>query len=629
MLPEVSQPERTKQALGTLMLGALGVVYGDIGTSPLYTLQAAFNGEHAVAVSHDNVLGVLSLVFWSLMIIVTLKYVLIIMRADNRGEGGIMALTALVLRVARNPRRRWLLTSLGLFGASLFYGDSIITPAISVLSAVEGLEVATPMLKPYVVPVSICILVVLFVVQSRGTASVGAWFGPVMLLWFSTLAFSGCLNILRYPDVLDALNPYFALHFFSLNHWRAFFALGAVVLAVTGAEALYADMGHFGRRPIQFAWLGFVLPALVLNYLGQGAMLLHDPEAAKNPFYMQFPSWALYPMVALATAATVIASQAVITGAYSLTRQAMQLGFCPRMDVQHTSEHAIGQIYLPWINWVLLAAIIALVLGFESSTNLAAAYGIAVTGTMAITILLAFVVFRRVWHWNLVLALVVAAFFLTIDLAYFSANALKLFQGGWFPVIVGMIVFTLLSTWRQGREILFSRMRPGVIPLEPFIQGISIHPPTRVPGTAVFLTTSQEGVPHALLHNLNHNKVLHDRVLLLTVVTDEVPRVPDSERIEIEPLDAGFYRMKVHYGFKDEPDIPEALELAAAQGLPFEPMETSYFLSRETLIPTVAPGMAMWRDSLFAAMARNSSSATAYFKLPTNRVVELGTQIEI
>jgi KUP system potassium uptake protein len=516
-----------------------------------------------------------------------------------------------------------------MFGASLFYGDSIITPAISVLSAVEGLEVATPLLKPYVLPVAICILIGLFVVQSRGTASMGAWFGPVMLIWFGTLSFAGCANIIRYPDVLDALNPYFALHFFSLNSWRAFVALGAVVLAVTGAEALYADMGHFGRRPIQFAWLGLVLPALVLNYFGQGAMLLHDPDAAKNPFYMQFPTWALYPMVGLATVATVIASQAVITGAYSLTRQAMQLGFCPRMDVQQTSEHAIGQVYLPWINWMLLAAIIALVLGFGSSTNLAAAYGIAVTGTMAITILLAFVVFRLVWGWNLLLSIVVTLFFLTIDLAYFSANALKLFQGGWFPVIVGILVFTFLSTWRRGREILFARLRPGTIPLAPFIQSIAVHPPTRVPGTAVFLTTSQEGVPHALLHNLNHNKVLHERILLLTVVTEEVPRVPDPERVEVEAQEAGFYRMKLHYGFMDEPDIPKALELAASYGLHFEPMETSYFLSRETIIPTVTPGMAMWRERLFAAMARNSASATAYFKLPTNRVVELGTQIEI
>jgi KUP system potassium uptake protein len=477
--------------------------------------------------------------------------------------------------------------------------------------------------------VAIAVLVGLFVVQRHGTARVGAFFGPVMLIWFTTLGVLGLWNIFRYPEVLEALNPWYALQFFVSNGWHGYFALGSVVLAVTGAEALYADMGHFGRDPIRYAWLSFVLPALLLNYLGQGALILHDPETVRNPFYLQVPGWGLFPLLILATAATVIASQAVITGAYSLTRQAMQLGYCPRMDVMQTSEHEIGQIYLPWINWSLFVAIILLVLGFGSSSNLAAAYGIAVTATMAIDSILAFVIMRFLWGWSMATALPLASFFLFVDLVYFSSNAIKLLEGGWFPVLIGLLVFVLLATWRRGREILFARMRPGAIPLEPFIQGICVHPPTRVPGTAVFLTTTQEGVPHALLHNLNHNKVLHERILLLTVLTEEVPRVPDSERVEIEPLDAGFYRIKVRYGFKDEPDIPRALELAAHQGLPFEPMETSYFLSRETLIPTVAPGMAMWREKLFVTMARNSSSATAYFKLPTNRVVELGTQIEL
>ncbi len=626
---EASPPERARQALATLMLGAIGVVYGDIGTSPLYTLKEAFTGHHSVDVTQDNVLGVLSLVFWSLMSIVTLKYVTIIMRADNRGEGGIMALTALVLRATRDPRRRWVLMVLGLFGAALFYGDSMITPAISVLSAIEGLEIATPALQPYVVPIAIAVLIALFAVQRHGTARVGALFGPIMLLWFSTLGGLGIWNVLRYPEVLKAINPLYAVQFFTFNGWHGYFALGSVVLAVTGAEALYADMGHFGRNPIRYTWLSFVLPALLLNYFGQGAVILNDPTAVRSPFYLQVPSWGLYPLLVLATAATVIASQAVISGAYSLTRQAIQLGYCPRMNVMQTSEHEIGQVYLPWINWVLLAAIIALVVGFGSSSNLAAAYGIAVTATMAIDSILAFVVMRFLWGWHIAFALPLAAAFLFIDIAYFTSNAIKIVEGGWFPVLVGVVVFILLATWHKGREILFDRTRPGAIPLEPFIQSIAIHPPTRVPGTAVFLTTSQEGVPHALLHNLNHNKVLHERILLLTVVTEEVPRVPDEDRVEIETKEAGFHRMKVRYGFKDEPDIPRALELADAKGIRFEPMETSYFLSRETLIPTVAPGMVMWREKLFVAMARNSASATAYFKLPTNRVVELGTQIEI
>ncbi|MEW5942935.1 MAG: potassium transporter Kup [Pseudomonadota bacterium] len=617
------------QGLAGIAIAAIGVVYGDIGTSPLYTMKEVFNGPHAVQLSHDNVLGILSLVFWALLIVVSLKYVIFIMRADNRGEGGIMALMALTLRGVPGGRNRWLLMSMGIFGAALFYGDGVITPAISVLSAVEGLEIATPALKPYVIPVTLAVLIGLFMFQRRGTASVGALFGPIMCIWFVTLAGLGILNIAHDPSVLQALSPLYGLHFFLDHKWHAFLALGAVVLALTGAEALYADMGHFGRRPIKLAWFGFVLPALLLNYFGQGALLLHNADAAKNPFYLLAPEWALYPLVALSTLATVIASQAVISGAFSVTRQAMQLGYCPRLEVLHTSEKEIGQIYLPAINWTLLAAIIALVLGFQSSSNLAAAYGIAVTGTMAIDTILAVVVAVTVWKWSKLFGGLVIAFFLVIDLSFFGANALKILQGGWFPLAVGMAVFTLLSTWKRGREILMDRLQTGAIALEPFLSGIASHPPTRVPGTAVFLTASREGVPHAMLHNLAHNKVLHERVALLTVTTRDIPWVPEAERVQVEPLGGEFYRIVVTYGFKDEPDIPAALELCKPFGLEFSMLETSFFLSRETLIATIAPGMALWREKLFVSMMRNAGSATAFFKIPTNRVVELGTQIEL
>ena len=617
------------QGLAGIAIAAIGVVYGDIGTSPLYTMKEVFNGPHAVQLSHDNVLGILSLVFWALLIVVSLKYVIFIMRADNRGEGGIMALMALTLRGVPGGRNRWLLMSMGIFGAALFYGDGVITPAISVLSAVEGLEIATPALKPYVIPVTLAVLIGLFMFQRRGTASVGALFGPIMCIWFVTLAGLGILNIAHDPSVLQALSPLYGLHFFLDHKGNAFLALGAVVLALTGAEALYADMGHFGRRPIKLAWFGFVLPALLLNYFGQGALLLHNADAAKNPFYLLAPEWALYPLVALSTLATVIASQAVISGAFSVTRQAMQLGYCPRLEVLHTSEKEIGQIYLPAINWTLLAAIIALVLGFQSSSNLAAAYGIAVTGTMAIDTILAVVVAVTVWKWSKLFGGLVIAFFLVIDLSFFGANALKILQGGWFPLAVGMAVFTLLSTWKRGREILMDRLQTGAIALEPFLSGIASHPPTRVPGTAVFLTASREGVPHAMLHNLAHNKVLHERVALLTVTTRDIPWVPEAERVQVEPLGGEFYRIVVTYGFKDEPDIPAALELCKPFGLEFSMLETSFFLSRETLIATIAPGMALWREKLFVSMMRNAGSATAFFKIPTNRVVELGTQIEL
>jgi KUP system potassium uptake protein len=621
---------REKAGVLPLTVAAIGVVFGDIGTSPLYALREAFNGSHPVAANHDNVLGVLSLISWALIIVVTLKYVVFMMRADNRGEGGIMALLALVLRsTTRDTRGRVILMWLGLFGAALFFGDGVITPAISVLSAVEGLEVATPALKPFVIPVTILVLIGLFLFQHKGTEMVGALFGPITIVWFAVLALLGITNIVNYPQVLAALSPGYAIAFFGENSAGGFLVLGAVVLAITGTEALYADMGHFGKKPIRLAWSCYVLPALLLNYFGQGALILHNKDAIQNPFYFMAPEWALYPLVILATMATVIASQAVITGTYSLTRQAIQLGYCPRLEVTQTSESEIGQIYMPWINWVLLAAVIGLVLGFESSSNLAGAYGIAVTGTMAIDTVLAFVLMRRLWRWPLWIAVPLLLIFLTIDLSFFSANVIKLFQGGWFPIVVAIALFTLLVTWKRGRQLLMERLSPGSIPIEPFIQSVTSHPPTRVPGTAVFLTAAAEGVPHALLHNLNHNKVLHERIVLLTVSTSDIPHVPDQERIEVHSLGTDFYRAVVRYGFKDDPDVPRALELASAHGFKFEMMETSFFLSRQTLIPKVGPGMALWQEKLFALMSRNASSATTFFKIPANRVVELGTRIEL
>ena len=627
----MNQPaDLSRKRLAAVAIAAVGVVYGDIGTSPLYAMQTAFHGEHAMDVSAANVLGVLSLIFWSLIIVVTVKYVGFMMRADNKGEGGIMALMALVQRAtAGGTRTRWLLMTLGIFGAALFYGDGMITPAISVLSAVEGLEVAAPALKPYVIPISLVVLIGLFAVQRHGTARVGALFGPVMLLWFATLGLLGVLSIARYPEVLAAVNPWYAVDFFIQHGVAGMIVLGAVVLAVTGGEALYADMGHFGKRPIRLAWFGYVLPALVLNYFGQGALLLHEPEAAHNPFYRLAPDWALYPMVALSTVAAVIASQAVISGAFSVTRQAIQLGYAPRMNIAHTSEREIGQIYVPFINWALLFGVVVLVLGFKSSSKLAAAYGIAVTGTMAIDTILAFVVVRRLWGWNWGVTAAGIVAFLTIDLAFLGANALKFFQGGWFPVLIGLAVFTLLATWKRGRALLHERLTELAIAIEPFLDSIARHPPPRVPGTAVFLTTKFEGVPHALMHNLKHNKVLHERVVLLTVVFQDIPHIDDSERIEIWPLGNNFYKVFVIYGFKDETNIPEALELCAPLGLEFNMMDTSFFLSRETLIPTRRPGMALWREKLFVSMSRNAGSVTTYFQIPTNRVVELGTQVEL
>jgi KUP system potassium uptake protein len=620
---------KRRRALG-LTIGAIGVVYGDIGTSPLYAMKEAFSGLHAIAVTPGNVLGVLSLIVWALIFVVSIKYVVLIMRADNKGEGGIMALMALVQRVAAGGTRlRWVLMSLGIFGAALFYGDGMITPAISVLSAVEGLEIATPAFKSFVIPISLVVLGALFVFQRKGTASVGALFGPIMLLWFATLGILGAISIARTPQVLAALSPGYAVAFFQEHHWAGFIVLGAVVLAFTGAEALYADMGHFGKRPIRYAWFGFVLPALVLNYFGQGALLLHDPSTAQNPFYLLAPSWGLYPMVVLSTLAAVIASQAVISGAFSVTRQAIQLGYLPRMDVNHTSEREIGQIYIPIMNWGLLLGIVALVLGFKTSSNLAAAYGIAVTGTMAIDTILAFVVVRGLWKWSWTATLTGITLFLSVDIAFFAANAGKIVQGGWFPLVVALVIFTVMATWKRGREILQERMREMAIATEPFLESIAKQPPPRVPGTAIFLTTSHEGIPHAMLHNLKHNKVLHERVIFLKVVFQDIPHVDDSERVEVRPLGNGFTKIFVIYGFKDETNVPRALELCVPYGLEFNMMDTSFFLSRETLIPTNKPGMVLWREKLFVSMARNAGSVTAYFQIPTNRVVELGTQVEL
>ncbi len=611
-----------------LALAALGVVYGDIGTSPLYALREVFgNAHHPVPVTPENVLGILSLVSWALMLVITGKYVSFVMRADNRGEGGIMALMALALRQMPEGRQRSFLVILGLFGAALFYGDGVITPAVSVLSAVEGLEVVTPAFKPYVIPIALVVLIALFVLQRRGTASVGKLFGPVMLLWFAVLSLLGVLSIINEPTVLRALNPAWGVDFLISHPLLGFFSLGAVVLVLTGGEALYADMGHFGRFPIQVVWCGLVLPALLINYYGQGALLLRDPASIENPFYLLAPGWALLPLVLLSTAATIIASQAVISGAFSMTLQAMQLGYSPRFEVRHTSEREIGQIYLPAINWLLLIAVVALVIGFGSSSNLAAAYGIAVTGTMLITNLLAFVVARRQWGWSRGRVLACVVPFVIIDIAFFSANSLKIFDGGWFPLAFGALVFAVLTTWKRGREVLHEKLGQDSIELSPFIASLSLGGATRVPGTAVFLTGRPAGVPRAMLHSLKHYKVLHERMAIVTIRIFDVPHVPEIDRVEVRPLGEDFWQVTVHYGFKDEPDLPEALAHCAHFGLEFDMMDTSFFLGRETLIPRFGKEMAYWRVLLFATMFRNATSITAFFRIPSNRVVELGSQV--
>ncbi len=620
--------DRRNQA--ALVVGAIGVVYGDIGTSPLYMLRTAFSGDHGLPLTPDNVYGVLSAVVWSLVVVVTLKYITLIMRADNNGEGGILALTALVSRgLARHETRRWWLVGFGIFGAAMFYGDGMITPAISVLSAVEGLEVALPMLNPYIVPITLAIIVVLFGIQKHGTSRVGLFFGPVMTFYFGVIAVLGLIEVVQAPAILGAINPLHAWRFFTESPGLAFLALGAVVLAVTGTEALYTDMGHFGRSPIRRAWLLLVLPALVLNYFGQGALLLSDPSAIRNPFYLLAPTWALLPLVALTTCATAIASQGVISGSFSLTRAAIQMGYCPRLKIEHTSERQIGQIYIPFINWSLFIAVVLLVVTYRSSSNLAAAYGIAVTCAMLIDSILIFVVMRRLWNWPMAAAVAIAAPLLFIDLAFLASNSLKVPAGGWFPLVVGAVIFTLLTTWKRGRALLMDRLAHDALPLDLFIQSIEISPPTRVEGTAVFMTSTPDLVPHALLHNLKHNKVLHERVVFLTVVMRDIPYVDPEDRIEIKTLGAHFYQFLAYYGFKEDPDVPELLEESGRKGLAFEMMETSFFVSRETLIPTVSPGMALWRERLFASMSKNAVKASEFFQIPTNRVVELGTQVEL
>jgi len=615
--------------LATLTMAALGIVYGDIGTSPLYSIKEVFgSAHHPVPITPDNVLGVLSLFLWSLLIVVTLKYVSFIMRANNKGEGGIIALMTLALHNGDPAsRRQKLLIALGLFGAALFYGDGVITPAISVLSAVEGLELITPAFKPYIQPITLIILVGLFFFQRRGTASVGALFGPIMVIWFAVLALMGGMAIVEHPAVLAAVNPLYGLDFLLGNSALGFFALGAVVLCITGAEALYADMGHFGAKPIQYAWLGYVLPALIINYFGQGALLLDNPTAIENPFFLMAPDWALYPLVILATVATIIASQAVISGAFSITQQAIQLGYTPRLEIQHTSDREIGQIYLPAINWLLLIAIIGLVIGFQTSSNLAAAYGIAVTGTMLITNLLAIAVAVRLWQWSPLRAVLGALPFIVIDLGFFLANSVKIPDGGWFPLAFGLGVFILLTTWKRGRELLHDRLAADALQLKPFITDIAGSGVERVPGTAIFMTPNPDLVPHAMLHSLKHFKTLHEQVIVLSVSVFEVPYVPEIDRVEVRKLAGNFSQVVVQYGFKDEPDIPAALALCADAGLHIDMMDASFFLGRETLIPKLGSDMAYWRELIFVAMFRNAGSATSYFKIPSNRVVELGAQI--
>jgi KUP system potassium uptake protein len=622
--------QENNSSTSALVVGAAGVVFGDIGTSPLYAVREVFHHSHRIGPDATNVLGMLSLIFWSLFIVVSLKYVVFIMRADNRGEGGIMALIALARRaVKKHPRLGFTFMTLGVFGASLFYGDGIITPAISVLSAVEGLKVLAPSLEHLVLPLALAILFILFFVQRWGTGSVGKFFGPVMLVWFACLAILGTKEILSNPDVLLALNPYYGFEFFLRNKGSAFLALGSVVLAVTGAEALYADMGHFGKHAIRIAWGLIALPALLLNYFGQGALLLANPQALQNPFYHLAPAWAVLPLILLATLATVIASQAVISGAFSITRQAIQLGYLPRLRILHTSHQEIGQIYIPFINTMLFVGVVVLVLALRTSSNLAAAYGIAVTATMAIDTLLASLVAYALWNKNIWGVLSLGLLFLIVDLTFFSANVPKIPHGGWFPLVIGITIFVFLSTWKTGRSILLERQSDTDVPLEPFLKQLREHPPTRVPGTAVFLTNRRVSTPHALLHNLMHNKVLHQRIVVLTVITEEIPNIPDEERVVVQDLGENAWRIMVHYGFKDEPDIPHALELCAAKGLEFNMMETSFFLNRETLIPTHFPGMAIWREHLFAWMSRSAQSPMEFFKIPPNRVIELGTQVEI
>jgi KUP system potassium uptake protein len=619
---------QAKPKVSPLVLGAIGVVYGDIGTSPLYAIQATFAGTHPLPVVEANIFGVLSVMFWTIMLLVSFKYVAIILRADNHGEGGSLALLALVSELtARFPKIKWFVTALGVFAAALFYGDGMITPAISVLSAVEGLDLVSHQFKGYILPATVLILTGLFFIQKRGTGAVGMAFGPIMIIWFGYLAVLGMLAIAQSPQVLLALNPVYAYRFLSADPHMSFLALGAIVLAITGGEALYADMGHFGKLPIRLAWFGFVLPALVLNYFGQGALLLHDPQAIQNPFYLLAPASALVPLVLLATVATVIASQAVISGAFSIAHQSVQMGFLPRLEIRQTSSQAQGQIYVPFTNWTLYVAVVFLVFAFQSSTNLAAAYGIAVTGTMTITTMMMAFVIVLLWRWPLVFSIPLIAVLLIADLTYFAANALKIPQGGWFPLGIALVSFTVLTTWKRGRELMFAEIARQSVPLQIILDGMDDVP--RVSGTAVFLTPVGDGAPSAMLHNLKHNHVLHERNVLLTVVVEDKPYVTRGNRFLVKDMGKNFYRVKLYYGFMQTPDIPLALELCGAQGLPFDMMTTSFFTSRAVIVSSGKPGMAKWRERLFLVLSKNAMNAADFFNIPANRVVEMGTRIEI
>jgi KUP system potassium uptake protein len=619
----------SKTSLTALTLGAIGVVYGDIGTSVLYAIKEVFGSGHVEFIP-ANVYGILSIFFWTLTVIVSIKYVLLVLRADNNGEGGLVAMLALASQAVKDkPRLRRVLLLIGIFGTSLFYGDGVITPAISVLSAVEGLEVISPAFKSYVIPATLVILFGLFAVQRRGTAGIGKFFGPITLVWFGVLALLGVSQIITYPAILQAVSPHYALTFMWTNPGTTFIILGAVVLCVTGAEALYADLGHFGKKPIRLAWFSVVMPSLTLNYFGQGALLLKNPEAVKNPFYLMAPEWALVPLVLLATMATVIASQALITGAFSVTKQVIQLGYLPRLNIQHTSVRDTGQIYMPLVNWGLFVTIVLAVLLFRSSSNLAAAYGIAVCTDMLITTLLTFYVIRYGWKYPLWLCLAATGIFFVVDFAFFASNMMKLFAGGWFPLVIGGAIFTLMITWKKGRELLNSKLRSDAIDLPSFLESVFISPPARVDGTAVFLTAESGTVPNALLHNLKHNKVLHAQNLFVTVQNHEVPWISLDKRLEIESLGHNCWQVVLHYGFKNDPNVPKALENLKDRGCELESMTTSYFLSRDTVIPTIGGGMATWREKLFAQMHHNASGAADFLKLPNNSVVELGSKIEI
>ncbi len=617
-----------KGPLWAVALSALGVVYGDIGTSPIYALRECFFGSHAIEMTPDTVLGILSLVTWSLIIVISIKYMAFVLRADNRGEGGILALTALAIP-SRMRDQRPILMGIGLFGAALLYGDGVITPAISVLSAVEGLKLATPLFEPYVIPITCLILVALFTFQKSGTARVGSIFGPIILLYFLMLGVLGIRGISDNLSVLGALNPTYGLGFLLTHGWHGFLILGAVFLAVTGGEALYADMGHFGKKPIRLAWFTVVLPGLLLNYYGQGALLLKDPTAAENPFYLLAPTWSLYPVVIITTLATVVASQALISGVFSLTRQAIQLGFCPRMQIVHTSSHEIGQIYLPHMNWGLLIATIWLVLTFRSSSALAAAYGISVSLTMVITTILLYVVVRKSFGWSQWLALPVVGFFLIVDFAFLAANAVKIEQGGWFPLMLGLTIFTLLATWRRGRQILAERLRSASMNLQDYFAQIKKENLVRVAGTAVFMVGDPETTPPALVHNVKHNRVLHEKVIILTVLTKEIPHVPRKDRVFVEKVGDEIYRVIAHYGFMDSPNVRELVERCRAAGLDLILPDMTFFLGRETLIASANPGMAIWREHLFAFMSRNAQRATAFFQIPADQVIEVGMQVEL